>query len=103
MEGKQQHLQQYRDTNHNLMNQINGQNSATDDSIDDNRTTRSGVFARMYPKDDEMLDKAEESKVKSAANTAVNHEDIDFYWDNPEQTHGRRSEIIEMMKRNMSN
>ena len=100
MEGKQQHLQQYRDTNQNLMNQINGQNSATDGGIDDNRTTRSGVFARMYPKDDEML---EESKAKSAANTAVNHEDIDFYWDNPEQTHGRTSQIIEMMKRNMSN
>ena len=101
MEGKQQHLQQYRDTNQNLMNQINGQNNATDGGIDDNKTIpRSGVFARMYPKDDEMHDKTEESKVKSSA---VNHEDIDFYWDNPEQTHGRTSEIIEMMKRNMSN
>lgn len=60
------------------MDQINGQKNASGDSREQGK---SGVFARMYPKD--------------TALSAVDHEDIDIYWDNPEECKGKTQEILE--------
>jgi len=40
------------------------------------------------------------SKTEQAIN-AVNHEDIDFFWDNNEETVGRSQDILTMMQRRM--
>ena len=42
------------------------------------------------------------SKTEQAIN-AVNHEDIDFFWDNNEETVGRSEDILTMMQRRMQN
>ena len=81
-------MQQYRDRNKNLMNQINGIDDKSSSNRKDNRSgTESSVFARMYPK--------EAASAETAAG-AIGPEDVDFYWDNPEQMQGhKKSEILE--------